>query len=253
VGARGFVTPVVCSIGSTDPWNAAGLGLDVLALSECGARPVTVVTGVTAQDRSGLAALHAVPPHIVAAQFMALRDAGVLAYRVGALPDAATAEAVAAQLAPARVPVVYDPVLTASGGGRFADAALVAGLLPVVRLLTPNIAEASELTGLPVDDVAGMEAAASALRARGADAVLVKGGHLGGAAIDVLVDEIGTVVYEASRLAGTLRGTGCLLACAAAAALARGEPTRDAVVYARAFVRAKFLAGRAAGGMRLAY
>jgi hydroxymethylpyrimidine/phosphomethylpyrimidine kinase len=247
------VTPVVCSIGSTDPWNAAGLGLDILALTECGARPVTVVAGVTAQDRHGLAALHAVPPDIVTAQFEALRDAGVRAYRVGALPDAAAVKAVAAQLAPGRLPVVYDPVLAASGGGRFAAAALVARFLPAVTLLTPNLAEAAELTGLPVDDVAGMEAAGSALRTLGAAAVLVKGGHLGGAAIDVLVDERGTVVFEASRLAGTLRGTGCLLACAAAAALARGEPARDAVVYARAFVRAKFLAGRAAGGMRLAY
>jgi hydroxymethylpyrimidine/phosphomethylpyrimidine kinase len=83
--------------------------------------------------------------------------------------------------------------------------------------------------------------------------VLVKGGHLVGAAVDVLVDREGTVVFEAPRLAGSLRGTGCLLGCAAAADLARGESLRAAVEYARAYVRARFGNARSVGGMTLAY
>ncbi len=251
-------TPVVCSVGSSDPWNAAGLGLDIRALAACGARPLTVVAGVTAQDRAGLSAVHAVPAVIVAAQFAALREAGIGAYRLGALPDVATVEAVAAHLAGLSVPVVLDPVLTASGGGSFADGAAVEALcafiLPLTTLVTPNLAEAARLTGRPtVDDVEAMEAAGQALRARGAAAVLVKGGHLSGAAVDVLVDRDGTVVFEAPRLPGSLRGTGCLLGCAVAAALARGEPMRTAVEYARAFVRARFASARSAGGMTVAY
>ncbi len=250
--------PVVCSVGSTDPWNAAGLGLDIRALAACGARPLTVVAGVTAQDRAGLSAVHAVPVAIVAAQFAALREARIGAYRIGALPDVATVQAVAAHLAGASAPVVLDPVLAASGGGSFADAATVEALcrllLPLATLVTPNLAEAARLTGAPaVDDVDAMEVAGRALRARGAAAVLVKGGHLEGAAVDVLVDRDGTVVFEAPRLPGSLRGTGCLLGCAAAAALARTEPLRVAVEYARAFVRARFSSARNTGGMSVAY
>ncbi len=251
-------TPVVCSVGSTDPWNAAGLGLDIRALAACGARPLTVVAGVTAQDRAGLSAVHAVPATIVAAQFAALREAGIGAYRIGALPAVATVEAVAAHLVGTSAPVVLDPVLAASGGGSFADEATVeaicARLFPLVSLVTPNLAEASRLTGLaPIEDVEAMEAAGQALRARGAAAALVKGGHLAGAAVDVLVDRDGTVVFEAPRLPGSLRGTGCLLGCAVAAALARGESLRAAVEYARAFVRARFASARSAGGMTVAY
>ncbi len=251
------MTPVVCSIGITDPWNAAGLGLDVAAIADCGARAVSVVVGVSAQDRHGIAVVHAVPPAIVAAQFAALREARVVAYRIGALCDAAAVAVIANEVARSGVPVVYDPVFAASAGGTFADAATrtaaVAALLPHVTLLTPNLAEAAELTASDVRDPREMTLAAETLRARGASSVLVKGGHLEGAVVDVLVDAEGTVAYEAPRLAGTLRGTGCLVACAAAVALGRGESLRDAVTFARAFVRSKFETRRAAGGMSLAY
>jgi hydroxymethylpyrimidine/phosphomethylpyrimidine kinase len=249
----------VCSIGSTDPWNAAGLGLDVRALAECGVRPLTVVAGVTAQDHGGVLAFEALTPASIAAQFAALRSAAVGAYRVGALLDVASIHAVAAALGAraAGLPVVYDPVLAPSGGGTFADgsaqAALLDCLLPQTTLLTPNIGEAERLTGERVTTAADMEAAAHRLRARGAAAVLVKGGHLAGDAVDVLVYSGGTIVFEAPRLAGTLRGTGCLLACAVAAALAHGESLPDAVARARAFVRTKFASAVSAGGMRLAY
>ncbi|MBD5635227.1 MAG: bifunctional hydroxymethylpyrimidine kinase/phosphomethylpyrimidine kinase, partial [Candidatus Eremiobacteraeota bacterium] len=84
--------PAVCSIGCTDPWNAAGLGLDVRALAECGVHPLTVVAGVSAQDRTGIGALHAVPAEMVVAQLRSLRAAGIAAYRIGALLDVATVE-----------------------------------------------------------------------------------------------------------------------------------------------------------------
>lgn len=249
---------VVASIGCTDPWNAAGVGLDCRALADCGVRAVTAIAGVTAQDARGLHVAAAVAPELLAAQLAALADAGIGAYRIGALLDVATVELVAAHVRASGIAAVYDPVFAASGGGSFVTEAVARAiareLVPHVALVTPNLAEAGRLTGEPEPaDVASMERAARTLVARGAAAALVKGGHLRGAAIDVLVDAEGTTIYEADRIAGTLRGSGCLLACGVAAWLARGARLREAVERARAFVRERFAGATEFGGMRVAY
>jgi hydroxymethylpyrimidine/phosphomethylpyrimidine kinase len=253
------VKPVVLSIGCSDPWNAAGTGLDIRALFDCGVRPVTALAGVTAQDAAGLRAARAVAPELLAAQFDALADADVRAIRIGALLDAATVEVVAARVRASRLPAVYDPVFGPSGGGSFVTAEVVAAitrdLVPAVAVVTPNLDEAGKLTGstAPID-AAAMERAARALVASGAGAALVKGGHLpAGALFDVLVDRDGRVVYEAPRIEGTVRGSGCLLACGIAAGLARGATLRDAIESSRAFVRERFANAVIVGGMRLAY
>ncbi|MDQ2858555.1 MAG: bifunctional hydroxymethylpyrimidine kinase/phosphomethylpyrimidine kinase [Candidatus Eremiobacteraeota bacterium] len=253
-----MTAPVVCSIGCTDPWNAAGLGLDVRAIAACGARAVCVVAGVTAQTSRGVHAAEPVSAQLVGAQLAALAEAGIAAYRIGALLDRATVEAVGAHVAGVSVPVVYDPVLAPSGGGRFASAAVVRAiverLLPHVDLVTPNLAEAAQLSGLPEpSDARAMERAARALVAAGAGAVLVKGGHLRETPIDVLVDADGAHRFEDSRMSGNLRGTGCLLADAVAAALARGDALREAIRAGRAFVRERFASSIAFGEMRVAY
>lgn len=249
---------IVCSVGSTDPWNAAGLGLDLRVTAELGATSVWVVAGVTAQDRDGVHAAAAVAPELVAAQFDALLPADIAAFRVGALLDAATIEVVAARLGAAAAPVVYDPVFAPSGGGAFVDAALLRvireRLLPVVDVVTPNMSEAAALCERPVVSLGDMELAAHALRALGCKAALVKGGHRPSDSIDILADAQGTVYFEdGPRIAGTLRGTGCLLAAALAASLASGVPLRDAVRVARAFVREKIAYSRDRAGMRVAY
>lgn len=249
---------VVCAIGSTDPWNAAGLGLDVRALAECGVRTVMVVAGVTAQDAQGVAALHAVPAALVEAQFASLAAAHVDAYRIGALIDSFSCAAVARALEGATAPVVYDPVIRASAGGAFAGAAtlatIVSALLPRADVVTPNLDEAAMLLDGPVPrSVREMSDAARALRARGPRGVLVKGGHLGGErAPDVYFD--GELhVFDDARIEGTLRGTGCLLADAIAAWLARGLRPLDAIGKAHAFVRDKIANGRELGPFRTAY
>ncbi len=249
---------LVCSIGCTDPWNAAGLGLDLRACGELETPNVWIVAGVTAQDRDGLHAAAAVAPELIAAQFDALRAADIAAFRVGALLDAATIEVVAARLTAAGAPVVYDPVFAPSAGGTFVDGQLVRTirerLLPVVDVLTPNMSEAAALCERPVESLGDMEQAARALRALGCRAVLIKGGHRAGDPIDVLADAHGLLHFDdGSRIAGTLRGTGCLLAAALAASLARGVPLRDAVSAARAFVREKIAHARRRAGMHLAY
>ena len=249
--------PAVCSIGTIDPWNAAGLGLDVLVLTECGVRPLTVVAGVAPQDAAGLRTPIALAPAAIAAQWDCLAQAGVAAIRIGALPGAATVDAVAAIVASAGVPAVYDPVLGASRGGRFADPAALAAirerLLPRVAVCTPNAAEASELAGTGGAGTEGMVIAAHALVALGARAVLVTGGDVAGDPRDVLVDGAGDTILRATRIHGTMRGSGCVLAAALAAGLARGLPLRAAVDEARAFVRKKIAGARGSGDFRVAY
>ena len=248
--------PIVCTIGITDPWNAAGLGLDVRALAECGARAVGVVAGVSAQDARGIHSVHAIPAAAIEAQFEALAAAPVAAYRIGALPGVDAIRAIAARLANVSVPVVYDPVLGASSGGTFLDAAGVAAiassLLPLASIVTPNLHEAATLAGTP--PIAGVDAMAEAARALvrlGAAAALVTGGHLPGDPVDVLFDgELHH--FEGTRLNATMRGTGCLLADALAAALAQGVPLVRAVEEARAYVRRKLGSAIEVGGMRVA-
>ncbi len=248
---------VVCSIGCTEPWNAAGLGLDLRAAAELGISCVWAVAGVTAQDRGGLHAAAPVAPELVAAQLAALRDANIAAYRIGALLDEATLEVVAAHVAATSAPVVYDPVFAPSGGGSFVDGGLLrairARLLPLVDIVTPNIPEAAALCEFPVASLEDMERAARMLRERGSTAALVTGGHRAEDAADVLCDTAGTMRFEGPRLPGTLRGTGCLLAIALATALAAGTPLREAVSFARAFVRTKIAEPRERGGMYVAY
>ncbi len=255
--------PLVCCIGTTEPWNVAGLGLDVRALAACGARAVSVVAGVSAQDGRGSGAASAVTPELIAAQFLALERAPIAAIRIGALLDAPSVAAVAAALAvrlqaSGAVPVVYDPVLASSAGWVFALDATVAALLrelvPLTTVLTPNLAEAARLVGRSEGDATPeiMARWGHALVAAGAASALVTGGHLADP-VDVLVDAAGEVRYAQPRLPGELRGTGCLLACALAAALGRGESLRVAVETARAFVRARFASAREIGGMRAAY
>ena len=251
------IHPVVCAIGTTDPWNAAGLGLSQRVLAEFGVRPVSVVAAVSAQDARGVHALEALPPAAIRAQWDALHAAHVSVVCVGALHGEAAIRVVAELLAAARLPVIYDPVLRASRGGEFVDdsaiAAIVQALLPVTTLCTPNVAEAATLSNTPTHDEAGMLAAAQALRALGAQAALITGGHLAGDPVDVFVDARITRRLHGTRIPVEMRGTGCILTAGIAASLALGRSLLTAVDEARGFVRVKLTGAAETGGMRVAY
>ena len=244
--------PVVCSAGTTDPWNAAGLGLDIRVLAEFGVRAVTVVAGISAQGPRGIVLLQPIAAAAVTAQFDALAEAGVDAFRIGALLDAANVRAVARAIAKAGKPTVYDPAIGASGGGRFADGATLdairAELLPRAALVTPNLDEARELAGHPG---ASAPEAARRLIALGARAVLVTGVHAGEEIEDLLVTPHARRRFADARLPLELRGTGCMLAAGIAASLASGFALEDAIVRARAFVRERLADGEAVAGMRV--
>jgi hydroxymethylpyrimidine/phosphomethylpyrimidine kinase len=252
--------PVVCSIGTTHPWNVAGLGLDVLLLHELGARPVTVVAGISAQGPDGVVARTPVDAQTIAAQFATLRHAHVDAFRVGALLAPETVRSTGAILERSYgVPAVCDPVIASSDGGILADSATIKTLrdrlFPRCDIVTPNLDEARLLLerDAPIGDLDEMQRAARELCAFGARAILLKGGHLAERAIDVLCIDGETTLFEEPRLATEMRGTGCLLAAALAFELARGASILEAVPRARAIVREKIARARRFAHMRVAY
>lgn len=249
-------------VAGLDPSGGAGLVADVAVVVARGLHPVAVATALTVQDSSRCHAWESPTTELVAAQLRRLiLDLPIAAVKIGMLGTAAMARVVAEELVALvrlGVPVVLDPVLRASVGEallRDGDCAITAfaPLLPLVTLLTPNREEAERLSGHAVADEAGQTAAGEALRARGALAVLVKGGHLGGdTAIDLLVDEFGSLALRSPRLPGAApHGTGCALATEVTCALALGNPLREAVAAGHARVHARIAAARALGKGRL--
>jgi hydroxymethylpyrimidine/phosphomethylpyrimidine kinase len=240
--------PIVLSIGTTHPWNVAGVGRDLVIGSELQARVFTAVAAVSAQDASGVRGLQAIGGDVFAAQLQALPWAAAGSVRIGALATAENVELVGAMLrAHPQTTAVIDPVFAASQGGDLADAAARAAVrdelavLPGV-ILTPNLAEAALLLGVERLDRDSIAEAAQALQRRGLLAVLVKGGHLNGEPADALATASGVELLAEPRIAAEMRGTGCTLAMVLACELARGAELRDAVVAARTYVRAKLAA-----------
>jgi hydroxymethylpyrimidine/phosphomethylpyrimidine kinase len=185
-----------------------------------------------------------------------LQDLGADAIKTGMLADSATIAAVCDALAEfgPGIPLVADPVMVAKGGHPLlapeAVTTLRERLLPTATVITPNIPEAEALSGLSIADVAGMHRAAEALLRMGVRAVLLKGGHGSGAVLtDLLATPAGTEAFESTRLETRhTHGTGCTLASALACGLAQGMALRDAVIRARAYVRAAMLAAPGFGG-----
>lgn len=243
---------MVCSIGSTDPTGAAGIGLDQKVFAELGAAGVFAVAAVTAQNSSGVRCVAPLAPKTILAQLESIwSQVEPDAVRVGLLPRARQIRAVEQFLASRRIPIVVDPVLAASSGPRFCGPREIAALKRLFRLAavaTPNAVEAAELARVDVRSVADAERAALALQRRYGCAVLVKGGHLRTAvAIDVLAHRGRIERFSSPRQRRRVRGTGCMLAAALAVGLARRRTLRRAIRDARAFVRAKIVAAQPLG------
>jgi hydroxymethylpyrimidine/phosphomethylpyrimidine kinase len=248
------VRPVVLTIAGSDSSGGAGIQADQAAIVRLGGHAATVVTAVTAQSMRGVTAIHAVPDDVVDAQLAAvLGDLPVAAVKTGMLATPGQVRSVARALGTRPLPLVVDPVMVATAGDRLAGAdvvaAILAELVPRAALVTPNLAEAAALAGRPVGDPDEMAAAGRALLERGAAAVLVKGGHLSGRAIDVLVTPGVVVELEAPSVAGpAVHGTGCALSAAIAVRLAHGEALLDAVRDAKAWLTSAIEASADSGG-----
>lgn len=236
---------IVISIGTTHPWNVAGVGRDLVVGTTLGARVFTAVAAVSAQDAGGVVALRPVAEDLFESQLRVLPWESAGAVRIGALPTARSVLAVSQALAGrAWLPAVVDPVFDASRGGGLADPAARDALrdnlarMPNV-VLTPNLAEAAALLGSYAVGRETMGQAARTLRERGAAAVLLTGGHLSGEPADALATVEGVEILRDSRIAGSMHGTGCTLAMALACELAAGNTLGQAVHAARTFVRAE--------------
>jgi hydroxymethylpyrimidine/phosphomethylpyrimidine kinase len=241
----------VLAIAGSDSGGGAGIQADIKTITVLGGYAATAITALTAQDTLGVQAIHMVPPDFVARQIaVVLDDIGADAVKTGMLGDAATVEAVASALArhAPGVPLVVDPVMVAKGGASLlrddAVAAVIRLLLPMASVITPNLPEAEVLSGFTIPDVAAMRQAAAAVLRLGVPAVLLKGGHLpGDDVVDLLVTRDGCEAFAAPRIASRhTHGTGCTLASAIATGLAQSMTLRDAVVRARAYVRAAITA-----------
>lgn len=255
----GIAKPLVVSIGTTHPWNIAGAGLDARVAAEYGVAHAMAIAAVSAQDAVGVRALYPLPAEILTAQLEAL-PAEIGAFRAGALVTAENVRAAAAFLKSraAGVPVVVDPVLAATLGGELRAGegvlgALRAELLSLPVIVTPNLDETQALLGVRPESAADLAACGERFVGAGARAALMKGGHLAGEPVDVLVTATECVVMNGERYAGAMRGGGCTLAAALACELAKGANIVDAAAHAREYVRAKIAAGIVRGGLQVAF
>ncbi|HSM09886.1 MAG TPA: bifunctional hydroxymethylpyrimidine kinase/phosphomethylpyrimidine kinase [Gemmatimonadota bacterium] len=239
------VRPIALTIAGSDSGGGAGIQADLKTFHAFEVFGTSVVTAITAQNTRAVTAVQRVDPHIVRAQMDALAaDLPPAASKSGMLADAEIIETVAAGLeAGGFGPYVLDPVMVAASGARLLDpdavGALRARLVPLARLVTPNLAEAAILADRPVNDPDEMRAAGERILELGCEAVLVKGGHLAGpTVVDILLTNAGERVWRAPKLdAGDPHGTGCTLSAAIAAGLAYGRPLEAAVDEALAFTR----------------
>lgn len=241
----------VLIVAGSDSGGGAGIQADLKAVTALGAFGMTAITALTAQNTLGVHGVMPVPADFIRQQMrVVLQDLGADAIKTGMLHDSATIETVCEEIAAGApgVKLVADPVMVAKGGHRLlqADAveALRRRLLPLATIITPNLPEAEVLCGMEILDEAAMRRAVPALRALGAHAVLLKGGHLEGERVlDLLVTPENVEEFVAPRIETRhTHGTGCTLASAIAAGLAQGMALRDAVARARSYVRAAILA-----------
>lgn len=231
------------TIAGSDSSGGAGIQADLKTFAVHGVFGMSAITALTAQNTTGVSRVMAIPADMVVAQIDAVMiDIGADAVKLGMLANAAIASAVAEAIAVHQMRnVVLDTVMVAKGGARLLDNAAVdvikRRLLPLATLVTANIPEAEVLTSRNLRSVADLRDAARALIGMGAAAVVVKGGHLDGPAVDVFAD--GTVVteLEAPRIqTAHTHGTGCTMAAAIAAQLALGHRPAEAVATAKRYV-----------------
>ena len=240
--------PVALTIAGFDPSGGAGVVADIKTFTAFGCFAAAAVTSLTFQNTTGVfGAAHQTAETVRAQVLPVVEDFHVAGLKTGMLPTREVIVEVArllreTSLRETTAPVI-DPVVRSTSGYDLIDddalAALRSELLPLARVVTPNIPEAERLTNLTIKTEADMRRAAQAIREMGARAVLVKGGHLSGDALDVLDDGGQVQLFRAPRLrTDATHGTGCTLAAAIAACLARGMNLAEAVATAKRFVTA---------------
>lgn len=240
--------PVVLTIAGFDPGSGAGVTADIKTIAALGCYGVACITGLTVQSTVGVRRVEAVDARLVSETLAELAsDIEISAVHLGMLGCGKVARAVADFLASQKMPnVVLDPILKSSSGSDLVDAAgvrlMTESLLSLAAVVTPNVDEASVLTGLAVTNVEQMRLAARKLHDMGAIAVVITGGHLE-KAIDLLSFTskrgIEQEAFKSARLKSkSTHGTGCAFATSVACHLALGRGLPEAVLLAKAYVAA---------------
>jgi hydroxymethylpyrimidine/phosphomethylpyrimidine kinase len=240
--------PRALTIAGSDSGGGAGIQADLKTFSAYGVFAMTAITAITVQNTEGVSGYEAVSAAVVAAQIRSVAtDIGVDAAKTGMLASAAIVEAVADVVVETGIAnLVVDPVFVSTHGNALMAAGAVgavrASILPLATIVTPNLSEAAGLTGIEVATRDDMRRAADALLDAGANAVLVKGGHLpgtddAGESADLFADGEREEWLVAERIdTANTHGTGCTLSAAIAASLAGGAELLEAVRSGKAFV-----------------
>ncbi|NSC24123.1 bifunctional hydroxymethylpyrimidine kinase/phosphomethylpyrimidine kinase [Streptomyces albus subsp. chlorinus] len=249
VTSRAGRPPLVLTVAGSDSGGGAGIQADLKTMLALGTHGMSVIAAVTAQNSLGVQGCWELPEEAVRAQYRSVvDDIGVQAVKTGMLASSALVKTVAELLAGTPVPVVVDPVGVSKHGDPLlaADAveAVRTNLLPVATVVTPNLDEVAQLTGVRVRDETGLREAAAAVLAHGPRWVLIKGGHLPGEAVDLLTDGTEEHWLRAPRHDNRhTHGTGCTLASALAASLAKGMDVPGAARAAKEYVTGAIAAG----------
>ncbi|MFB9984434.1 hydroxymethylpyrimidine/phosphomethylpyrimidine kinase [Mesorhizobium kowhaii] len=237
--------PHVLVVGGSDSSGGAGIARDIETISSIGVRTCLAVTALTVQTHEAVMEIHPLQPDLVADQMRAALQANkVAAIKIGMLATAEIIVAVAAVLREnPQVPAILDPVLASTSGRALLEAGAIAvmkrNLMPLCRLVTPNLIELALLVGSELAaDEDGALLQGQELLAAGAQALLIKGGHAKGImSRDLLLrPSCLPLWFDALRLAGSMRGTGCMLASAIATHLANAQPLEDSVRKGKLFV-----------------
>ena len=244
----------ILTIAGSDSGGGAGIQADLKAITVLGGYGMSVLTALTAQNTMGVRAVHEVPASFVEEQIDAvLSDIGADAIKTGMLANAEIIKVVVRKIKQYRMKkVVVDPVMVAKGGASLlrkeAEETLIRDLIPLALLVTPNLHEASVLTGLKIKSIEEMKRAARSIFEMGPRYVVVKGGHLKGEAIDLLFDGRNFVEIRAPRIeTKNTHGTGCTFASAITTFIARGDSVPEAVRKAKTFITLAIQSGLAIG------
>jgi hydroxymethylpyrimidine kinase/phosphomethylpyrimidine kinase len=251
----------IVTIAGSDTGGGAGIQADLKAIAALGGHGMSVITALTAQNSLGIRSVYPIPLSFIEAQLDAVfSDMGADAAKTGMLWDGEVVKLVAEKMKQYRVDkLVIDPLMIATDGTPLLDEAgrdaVRRELLPLAFLVTPNLPEAAALAGMEVRTTEEMREAAKRIRGCGAEAVLVKGGHLEGEPVDILLDGEGYTEFRSKRIVvSDVHGTGCVLSAAIATALAQGASLQKAVQLGRgvtiASIKASFVMGQ---GRRFAH
>ena len=254
----------VLTIAGSDCSGGAGIQADIKTISALGCYAASAITAVTVQNTQGVTAVHAVPPEIVAGQIRAVMDdIKPKAVKIGMVNDAETIKAIADALADYDIEhIVVDPVMVSTSGSKLmqddAIKVFIEKLLPMSTLITPNIYEAEILAGKKITDEDAMNDVAGEILSKGAEAVLIKGGHIeGDKKVDLLYNAIRKTEARSSEITMMIgdsfesetvetrntHGTGCTLSAAIASNLAMGLGINKAIDKAKYWLTSALIAG----------